>query len=659
MVSPMPRLRVCTRTLAALALFLAAHADAPAQTAPPAVKSVPADALTPSTPAAPDFSKEALVFDQMHTRIHFDADGTGTRETTVRVRVLADAGVKAMAVLVFTYTASNQQVDIGYVRVHKPDGSTVVTPDYNAQDLPADVTREAPMYSDIHQKHVAVRGLGVGDTLEYQVTERTFKPEVPSQFWLDYDFQKNLICLDEQLDIDLPADKTVTVASATLQPAISTANGRKLYHWASKNLARPDPDAPPKSTKHLKPDVQVTTFTSWQQIGEWYQSLQKNAVVVTPAIQAKADALTTGLTTDDDKLRAIFNDVALHIHYIGLDFGIGRYQPHAADDVLANEYGDCKDKHTLLAALLKAEGIESWPVLISTSRDLDPATPSPAQFNHVITYVPLAGHLPWMDSTEELAPVGMLLMPLRNKQALIIPASKPAYLATTPADLPTPRVVRIQIDGKLSDKGLFTAHFVEFADGDVGFIFRAAFRRIPESQWKQLIEAVVHGQGFAGEVSNPQVSAVEQIDQPMRFAFDYTREKYYQWNDSDTTHWISPAMLQMGGELGPGAKETKPADDPDLGATGETIYQTTMRMPPGWTFSVPKNVHLSEDWLEYTATYSYRDGVLSAERKLAVKKTTVPLDQWDRYLAFRRAMFDDWNHEFLLSPPKSSGAQRR
>ena len=123
-------------------------------------------------------------------------------------------------------------------------------------------------------------------------------------------------------------------------------------------------------------------------------------------------------------MRAIFNDVALNIHYIGLEFGIGRYQPHAADDVLSNEYGDCKDKHTLLAALLKAEGIEAWPVLISSSRELDARRPSPAQFDHVITLVPLHGKMLWMDSTEEVAPVGSLIGTLRDKQALAIPVGK-------------------------------------------------------------------------------------------------------------------------------------------------------------------------------------------------------------------------------------------
>jgi len=176
----------------------------------------------------PDLSKEALVFDQYRTRIHMEADGTGTRETTARIRILADAGVKAMAVLPLTYSASNQQVDIAYVRVRKPDGSVIVTPDYNVQDMPANVSREAPMYSDIHQKHIAVRGLGVGDTLEYEVILRVLKPEVPGQFWLEYSFEKNVIVLDEQLDLDVPADITIIVASSDLQPTIDTASSETV-----------------------------------------------------------------------------------------------------------------------------------------------------------------------------------------------------------------------------------------------------------------------------------------------------------------------------------------------------------------------------------------------------------------------------------------------
>ena len=637
----------------AMALFICGPLPVAGQNKPAgAAANQPAQGPAAATPSAaapkpPDVSKEALVFDLLQTRIRMEADGTGTRETIARVRILADAGVKAMAVLTFTYTAQNQQVDIGYVRVKKPDGTVVVTPDYNVQDLPADVTREAPMYSDIHQKHVAVKGLGVGDTLEYEMMLRTVKPEVPGQFWLEYTFEKNAIVLDEQLNIDLPADKIATVASADVQPTVTTSGGRKLYAWTSSNLARPDPDAPPKSTKHVKPSVQVTTFTSWQQVGAWYAGLQQAPLAVTPAIQAKADALTKGLTTDEDKVRAIFNDVALNIHYIGLEFGIGRYQPHPADDVLSNEYGDCKDKHTLLASLLKAEGIEAWPVLISSSRELDDATPSPAQFDHVITLVPLHGKMLWMDSTEEVAPIGSLIGLLRDKQALAIPTSKPAYLERTPADLPYAQSARFEVEGKLSDQGVFTGHFVQTYHGDIGTMLRATFRSVPQSQWKLLMQQFSNATGFGGEVKTPDISPIEQTSQPFQIAYDYSREKYGQWDDRR----ITPPMPPVGWELAPGVKQIKPADDVEIGSPGDQVYHTAVQIPAGWTLYPPTGVDLKEDWAEYHSSYVFKDGTYTAERRLVMKKDKIPLDQWDKYLAFRRGIFEDEERTALLVNP--------
>jgi hypothetical protein len=605
------------------------------------VDIVPASKQAPiATPAAPkpgDFSKEGLVFEKTHTEIRMETDGTGVREVTARVHVLADSGVKQLAVLTFPYTASTQQVDIGYIRVTKPDGTVVATPDYNIQDLPADVTRSAPMYSDIHEKHVAVRGLGVGDEIESKVTYRTVKPEVPGHFWLEYGFQKDLIVLDEQLDLDVPAAGAITVNSSDVQPTITTKDGRKLYHWASSNLARPDPDAPPKSTQHIKPSVQVTTFSSWQQVGAWYQSLQHDSLIVTPAIQTKVTTLTKGLTSDEEKVRAIFNDVALHIHYVGLEFGIGRYQPHPADDVLSNEYGDCKDKHTLLAAELKAIGIEAWPVLISANRELDPDTPSPAQFNHVITLVPLEGRLLWMDSTEEVAPVSVLLSPLRDKQALAIPTAKAAYLEHTPAQLPFPEANRFQSEGKITAEGKFSGHIVQSYHGDVEVLLRTVLRQVSQSQWKEALQRFSQGIGFGGEVSNPQISEIEQTAKPLELSYDYSREKFGEWDD----HRISPALPPTGIALMPGIKEKKPADPVELGSPGELVYSSSIELPKGWTVILQENIALKEDWAEYKATYGFKDGVLTAERRVTVKQSQVPLDQWEKYLSFRHAIYAD------------------
>src|SRR6185437_1907203 len=88
------------------------------------------------------------------------------------------------------------------------------------------------------------------------------------------------------------------------------------------------------------------------------------------------------------KIQDIYAFVSTKFRYIGIGLGIGRYQPHAAADVLSNDYGDCKDKHTLLAALLAAEGVKAYPAFINSQTKIDPDVPSPAQFDHVITAIP-------------------------------------------------------------------------------------------------------------------------------------------------------------------------------------------------------------------------------------------------------------------------------
>jgi hypothetical protein len=144
---------------------------------------------------------------------------------------------------------------------------------------------------------------------------------------------------------------------------------------------------------------------------------------------------------------------------------------------------------------------------------------------------------------------------------------------------------------------------------------------------------------------------VEQIDKPFQFSFDYSREKYHEWDDKVPSHWISPPLPAMGGELAPGVKEKKPADDPELGSLGETDYHASMQLPEGWMMVQPKDVDLQEDWLEYHAKYSFKDGVFTAERRLIVKKKTLPLEEWENYLLVRRCMFTDWIYQSSIGPP--------
>ena len=197
----LPKIRLSLLLLAVACSFISAQSNSPSK---------------PSLYAS-DFSKEAYVIEEVSTRITAEQDGTGTKETSAAIRIVSDAGVKAFAVLSFTYASANEVVEIDYVRVRKPDGTIVKTPDYNIQDMPGEVTRTAPLYSDVHEKHVAVKGLAVGDVLEYSKREHIVKPEVPGQFWTEYTFSKSAIARDERLEISFPAVKYLKVVSPKIQ----------------------------------------------------------------------------------------------------------------------------------------------------------------------------------------------------------------------------------------------------------------------------------------------------------------------------------------------------------------------------------------------------------------------------------------------------------
>lgn len=168
-------------------------------------------------------------------------------------------------------------------------------------------------------------------------------------------------------------------------------------------------------------------------------------------------------------------------------------------------------------------------------------------------------------------------------------------------------------------------------------IFRSLFRAVPQSQWKTFVQNMSNSMGFGGEVKDPQASPVEKIGEPFEFSFDYTREKLGQWDDRR----INPPLPPVGWELMPGVKQIKPADDIDIDSPGDQDFVSTIQIPSGWILVPPQSVDLTEDWAEYHAKYSFKDGVFSAERRLAVKKDKMPLADWDKYLAFRRAIYED------------------
>ncbi|HUO25879.1 MAG TPA: DUF3857 domain-containing protein [Candidatus Aquilonibacter sp.] len=598
------------------------------------------DASVKSEPKKPDYSQEAFVIEQLQVNYRFENDGTGRKETMARIRVQSEAGVQQWGQLQLGYNSANEKIEIPYVRVIKADGSVVKAGDDAVQDLSAPIEQEAPVYTDYRQKHITVPGLRPGDVLEYDAVTVIHTPLAEGQFWADYDFDKTNIVLDEELNLNVPANRRLILKNKTgLDPQISEENGRRIYRWTSSHLAREDDKDADKKKKKAgddRPDVQLTTFTSWEEVGRWYAGLEKDRRAPTPEIRAKAADLTKGLTTDLDKTEALYDFVAKNFRYVSLSLGLSRYQPHAAQDVLNNQYGDCKDKHTLLAALLEAEGLHASSVLINSSRKLDPDVPSPGQFDHIITLLPLGKDDIWMDTTAEVAPFRLLAYSLRKKMALIIPEGGTPHLGETPADPPMPDREISEIDGKINEIGKLEAHVHYTFRGDEELLLRSIFRRVPQAQWQRVIENVNAGMG--GDITNLKISDPAATREPFTMSYDVSKPNFLDWSKKKSEVSLPLCQFSM-----PSADDSEDTDTEPLklGPKAQYVYRITLQLPDHYKANIPLPFSLKRDYAEYAATYKVEGNIFTASRTLTMHQDELPAARASDYEAFRATVGED------------------
>ncbi|HKW03183.1 MAG TPA: DUF3857 domain-containing protein [Vicinamibacterales bacterium] len=599
--------------------------------------------------AGGDYSQEPYVIERDVVKVAFDVDGTQTREIEKRVRVQSAAALKEAGTISVPYSRDLATVDLKFVRVHKPDGAVVETPPASAIDLPAEVTRLAPTYTDLYFKQINVKGLAVGDTLDFALTIRT-RSLIPGQFWEEHDWTYEGIVLAEDFEVSVPSSVTPKVKTiGDPQPTVETSAGRRIYRWHHTNLKTLSPKELAVrnfARRDQAADVRVSSFQTWADLGAAVRDLWRDRAQVTPEIRSKALELTRDLKTDDEKVQALYAFVSTKVRYVAVSFGLGRIQPHPAAEVLDNGFGDCKDKSTLLTALLAAVGITAEPALIAPGVPVDADVPSIGQFNHVITSVTRDNRQTWMDTTIEVAPLGLLVEPERDANVLLIPATGAARLIKTPAVPVRASSWHTDTVGTISEAGTLDATVHEVISGDLEVVFRAAFRALPQAQWVEAAKHLSLALRFGGTVSDVVVSPLEDTTTPFRIDYRYTVPEFSDWKDQKITAAV--ALIYT----------PQPGDDPPpvplvLGGPLEYVFSSRLTLPATFNATLNEDAQpdlvIDRDYARYRLQNTLNGHVFETRRELVFKKKEVPPDAFAAYRKFV-SDFGDANYSIRLRP---------
>ena len=591
------------------------------------------------------YALEPMVIEHAETVYHFAVDGTGSHERSIVVRVQTESALKQMGVLTVPFAAKAEHVEWVYARVRHRDGTVTETPPGGAIEIADPVTKEAPFYSDLKQMQLPLKDLRVGDTVEWKANVVRTVAEAPNEFWGADGFTKGVVVLSEIVELDVPKGKYVKVWSPKYKPVESDRGDVHVYRWetSSKKLTvGPEADAAAEAEKKRVrtsedevddregklADLEWSTFKDWAAVGAWYRGLEGERMLPDAEIKAKVAQITAGKTTELEKVQAVYTYVATQIHYIGVAFGVGRYQPHSAPDVLGNQYGDCKDKHTLLAAMLEALGLQPDAVLIGAGIRFNDAVPSPQSFNHLITRVQVQGQPVWLDSTAEVAPFGMLMYVTRDRRALVVPPTGEAKIERTPAKPPFAVLQTMQAVGSLDADGQSKSRITLTFRGDDEIIMRSVIRSMSPGQYDQLAQQVCASMGYAGTASHTEVGRAEDMSEPMKMSFDYKRDKAGDWDNLRTIPQLAPVTLYR-----PDKKEP-PVQSISLGVPRVEASTSAMKLPEGWGVEFPEAVHERSPYATYDETYRFEKGTMYADRRVEVLQERVPQADWQTWSRF-------------------------
>lgn len=368
--------------------------------------------------------------DKRHVTYTVARDGTFVKDVELIRLIENDAGVRAEGQQIVPYIASLQSVEIVEAKVITAKGETIDVPPSAIMDQQPFASLGVPGFSDVRGKAIIFPQVSPGarTVVHARITQNT--PILPGHFSAIEFSSPHEIRRDVTYTMIAPADVPMQVLGIDLAIKKTTlADGRIQWRAQTSNAVAIPPEAGSVAGRDYSQRFVASTLQSGEAMALAYRELIGDRGRPTPTAEELARALTQGIADPREQAKALYDWVRTNIRYVAIFLGRGGWQPHTVDSILAAGYGDCKDKATLLGALLEAVGIASTPVLVNAGNSYwMPKLPTLQSFNHVMIYVPALGL--YLDATERWAPFGILPSEVADKEVLHLADGK---WAATPA----------------------------------------------------------------------------------------------------------------------------------------------------------------------------------------------------------------------------------
>lgn len=351
------------------------------------------------------------------------------------------------------YSAQSQQLSVVHARLHHDGGRISEGEDLGDNSLPDSTVGT---YDDLRTRQYRFRDLRAGDVIELEYTLAPLANENPygKYFAQLVAFGSSIPCDFQRYVLRSPHEIHLSSSEHSLSPAIVQRRSvEDVRIWEKANLIAlvREPRSPSWSEQGAY--VHISNFDSWQALGKWYANLIHPQFKLNSDLEEKVAEIVRAHPNRLDRVAAVDELVLKNTRYVALELGVYGFKPYPVTQTFARRFGDCKDKASLMVALLRAAGIDADIALVRTKElgDIIAQPASVSVFDHAIVYVPEFDL--WLDGTAEFSRLRELPVDDQGVMALTVAADGDAVLRRTPASSASDNYSRRTINARVEADG--------------------------------------------------------------------------------------------------------------------------------------------------------------------------------------------------------------
>ncbi len=516
------------------------------------------------------------------------------------------------------------------------------------------------LITDLRMKLLRIPDAGPGATVgyEYEVSLS------PLQLADTFGFQDTIPVREASYTLRLPAGWNMLPTWLNHAVVESVGAGAQQWRWTLKDIPAVPVEAGMPAWQSvagqlflaLSPPGGTPQLSTWAGIGGWFVELSRDRRVASTEIRSRVLGLVAGTSSDLEKMRALAGFVQREVRYVGIQLGIGGFQPHPAADVFLHRYGDCKDKATLLAVMLAIAGIDSAPVIVNSERSrVRTDMPPSMQFNHVILAIRLpreiqdssllatvdqdGGRLLFFDPTDELTPFGRIRGELQGNVGLLALAEG-SRLITLPQLVPDQSGVRRSAKLVLNEQGVLTGEITERITGEQALRQRGFLRASSrEGDTTRLLTARLAESLASFQLTSATPRNRDAIELPLEWDYRVSAPSYAR--RSGDLLMVRPRVVGIEAVNLPG--EGKPrVHDLLLSEPRLNQDEVVIELPAGYVVdSLPQPIEMDAGFAVYRSRTEIIGTQLKYTRSYEVRALLVPVAKIEDFRRLHREIARD------------------